>query len=83
MLLAFMRRLMNVMIGVGLICAGAYMLYGEIFFKMSGPGSRVFGAGLVFIGSGFAWLWYDFLGLIVVQRVIERRTTRTRNAPPR
>jgi hypothetical protein len=83
MLLAFMRRLMNVMIGVGLICAGAYMLYGEIFFKMSGPGSRIFGAGLVFIGSGFAWLWYDSLGPIILQWVIERRATRARNAPPK
>jgi hypothetical protein len=82
-MLTFMRRLMNVIISVGLICAGTYIVYGEIFFRMSGRGSRVFGAGLALIGGGIAWLWFDFLGPIVVRRIIEKRTTRAKNAPPK
>jgi hypothetical protein len=82
-MLTFMRRLMNVIISVGLICAGAYIVYGEVFFRMSGAGKRVFGAGLALIGAGIAWLWFDSLGPIVVQRIIDKRAARGKNAPPR
>jgi hypothetical protein len=79
----FMRRLVSVIISAGLICAGTYIVYGEMFFRMSGPGSRVFGAGLALVGGGIAWLWFDFLGPIVARRIIEKRAARTKNAPPK
>jgi hypothetical protein len=73
-MLTFMRRL---------ICTGTYIVYGEMFFRMSGGGRRVFGAGLALIGAGIAWLWFDFLGPIVVRRIIEKRAGRAKNAAPR
>jgi hypothetical protein len=69
-----MHRLMNVVLSVGLICAGAYMSYEEIFVRNSGPGSKLAAVGLIFIGSGIVWMWFDFLGPIIIRRIVEKRT---------
>jgi hypothetical protein len=66
-----MRQLTNVIISVGLICAGLYVLYEELFVRYSGIHGRYrpFGVGLVFIGSGVVWLWFYVLGPIVLKQL--------------
>jgi hypothetical protein len=56
-----MRRLTNFVVAVGLICLGAYFLYGELFVRFSDR-SKLLLVGLVFIASGVLWLWYEFVG---------------------
>ena len=55
-----MRQLMNLIVSVGLICAGLYVLYEELFVSYSGIHRRYqpFGIGLILFGSGFVWLWW-------------------------
>jgi hypothetical protein len=79
-----MRRIINFIASVGLICVGAYFVYQEVFVRYSGPGSKLFGAGLAFLGGGVVWLWFEFLGPIVIRRMIEKRaeSTRTKSGPP-
>ena len=66
-----MRRLMNFIISVGLIGAGLYILYEELFVRYSGIHGRYqpFGLGLVLIGSGVVWLWFYVVGDIVLKRL--------------
>jgi hypothetical protein len=66
-----MRQLMNVIVSVGLICAGLYVLYEELFVRYSGIHGRFrpFGVGLVLFGSGVVWLWFYCLGPIVLKRL--------------
>ena len=66
-----MRRLMNFIVSLGLICAGLYVLYEELFVSYSGIHGRYqpFAVGLVLIGSGFVWLWFYVVGDIVLKRL--------------
>jgi hypothetical protein len=77
-----MRRIIDFVASVGLICVGAYFVFYEVFVRYSGPGSKLFGAGLAFLGGGAVWLWFEFLGPIVIRRMIEKRTASTKNGPP-
>jgi hypothetical protein len=65
-----MRRLMNFIVSIGLIGAGLYALYEELFVRYSGIHGRYqpFGVGLVLIGSGVVWLWFYVVGDIVLTR---------------
>jgi hypothetical protein len=66
-----MRRLTNVVVSVGLICAGLYVLYEELFVRYSGIHGRYgpFGVGLALFGSGVVWLWFYCLGPMVLKRL--------------
>jgi hypothetical protein len=66
-----MRRLMNFIVSIALICAGLYILYGELFVGFSGGHGRYrpFGAGLALLGSGVVWLWFYVVGDIVLKRL--------------
>jgi divalent metal cation (Fe/Co/Zn/Cd) transporter len=48
---------------IGLICAGLFFLYEELFVRFSGSHGRygMFAAGLIFVGSGVHQLWFYFL----------------------
>jgi hypothetical protein len=48
-----MRQLMNFIVAIGLICAGLYVLYEELFVRYSGIHGRYgpFGVGLALFGS--------------------------------
>jgi hypothetical protein len=65
------RQLMNVIVSVGLISAGLYVLYEELFVRYSGIHGRYgpFGVGLALFGSGAVWLWFYCLGPIVLRRL--------------
>jgi hypothetical protein len=69
---AIMRQLMNVIVSIGLICAGLYVRYEELFVRYSGIHGRYgpFAVGLAFIGSGVVWLWFYCLGPIVLKRLL-------------
>jgi hypothetical protein len=62
---------MRFVVSVGLICAGLYVLYEELFVGYSGIHGRYrpFGLGLALIGIGVVWLWFYFLGPIVLKRL--------------
>lgn len=66
-----MRRLMNFVIAVGLVCAGLYVLYEELFVSYSGIHGRYrpFTVGLILIGSGAVWLWFYVVGDFVLKRL--------------
>ena len=66
-----MNFLMNFIVSVGLICAGLYVVYEELFVRYSGIHGRYqpFGIGLALIGSGVVWLWFYVLGSIVLKRL--------------
>jgi hypothetical protein len=66
-----MRRLMNFFVSVGLILAGLYVLYEELFVSYSGIHGRYqpFTVGLVLIGSGVVWLWFYVVGDIILKRL--------------
>ena len=66
-----MRQLMNVIISVGLICAGLYVVYEELFVSYSDIHGRYgpFGVGLALFGSAVVWLWFYCLGPIVLKRL--------------
>jgi hypothetical protein len=70
-MLMAMRWLYNFIVSVGLICAGLYVVYEELFVRYSGIHGRYrpFGVGLVLIGSGVVWLWFYCLGPIVLKRL--------------
>jgi divalent metal cation (Fe/Co/Zn/Cd) transporter len=72
-----MRHLMNLIVSVGLIYAGVYVLYEELFVSYSGIHGRYqpFGIGLILFGSGVVWLWWYLVGPIVLKRL-------TREEPP-
>jgi hypothetical protein len=67
-----MRRLMNFIISTGLIAAGLYVFYEELFVRYSGLHGRYepLGVGLILVGSGVVWLWYYVIGDIVLKRLI-------------
>jgi hypothetical protein len=66
-----MRQLMSFIVSVGLICAGLYVVYAELFVRYSGIHGRhgPFRVDLVLIDSGVVWLWFYFLGPIVLKRL--------------
>jgi hypothetical protein len=66
-----MQRLMNFIFALGLICAGLYVLYEELFVRYSGIHGRYqpFAVGLILIGSGAGWLWFYVVGDIVLKRL--------------
>ena len=66
-----MRRLMNFIVSVGLVCAGLYVLYEELFVRYSGIHGRYrpIGVGLALIGCGVVWLWFYVVGEIVLKRL--------------
>jgi hypothetical protein len=66
-----MRRLMNFIVSLGLICAGLYVLYEELFVRYSGIHGRYqpFGVGLILVGSGVGWLWFYVVGDLVLKRL--------------
>jgi hypothetical protein len=66
-----MRLLMNLIVSFGLICAGLYVVYAELFVRYPGIHGRYqpLGVGLVFLGSGVVWLWFYVLGPIVLKRL--------------
>jgi membrane protein implicated in regulation of membrane protease activity len=82
-MLIYMRRIMNFVIAIGLICLGAYFLYGELFVRFSGR-SKFLVVGLVFVASGVLWLWYEFVGPVVLRRMIEKRdaAAKAKSGPP-
>jgi hypothetical protein len=57
------KRLFSFIASIGLICAGMYVLYAELFIRFSGGHGRynMFGVGLILIGSGVVQLWFGFL----------------------
>jgi hypothetical protein len=69
-----MRRLMNLVVAIGLMGAGLYVLYEELFVRYSGIHGRYqpFGVGLVLLGSGVVWLWFYVVGDIVLKRLTGR-----------
>lgn len=50
-------------------------MYEELFVRYSGIHGRYrpFGVGLVLLGSGVVKLWFDFLGPIVLKKMLEYR----------
>jgi hypothetical protein len=74
-MLTGVRQAMNFIVSVGLICAGLYVVYAELFVRYSGGGGRyrIFGVGLVLIGSGLVWLWFYLLGPIVLKRLAREK----------
>jgi hypothetical protein len=67
-----MRRLMNLIVSVGLMGAGVYVLYEELFVRYSGIHGRYqpFAVGLVLLGSGAGWLWFYVVGDIILKRLV-------------
>jgi hypothetical protein len=57
-----MRRLLSLIASIGLICAGAYFVYGEVSFGLTLHG-RLLAVGMILIAIGVARLWFDFMGL--------------------
>jgi hypothetical protein len=74
-MLAVMRWLVNFIVSVGLMCAGLYVLYEELFVSYSGIHGRYrpFGVGLALLGSGIVWLWFYCLGPFVLKKILEHR----------
>jgi hypothetical protein len=70
-----MRRLTKFIGSIALICAGLYVLYEELLVRYSGIHGRYgpFWVGLVLFGSGAFQLWFEFLGPIVLKKILERR----------
>jgi divalent metal cation (Fe/Co/Zn/Cd) transporter len=70
-----MRHLMNLIVSVGLIYAGVYVLYEELFVSYSGIHGRYqpFGIGLILFGSGVVWLWWYLVGPIVLKRLTREK----------
>jgi hypothetical protein len=66
-----MRRTINFIIALGLICAGLYVLYEELFVQYSGIHGRYqpFAVGLALLGSGVGWLWFYGAGDIILKRL--------------
>jgi hypothetical protein len=62
---------MNFIVSVGLMGAGLYVLYEELFVSYSGIGGRYrpFGVGLALVGCGVVWLWFYVVGDIVLKRL--------------
>jgi len=66
-----MRQFWSLIVSVGLICAGLYVMYKELFVRYSGIHDRysVVGVGVVFFGSGVVLLWFYVLGPMVLKRL--------------
>jgi hypothetical protein len=66
-----MRLLMDLIVSIGLICAGLYVMYAQLFVRYSAIHGRYgpFGLGLALTGSGIVWLWFYVLGPIVLERL--------------
>lgn len=66
-----MRRLVNLVVSIGLVVAGLYVLYEELFVRYSGIHGRYqpFAVGLVLLGSGIGWLWFYVVGDSVLKRL--------------
>jgi hypothetical protein len=62
---------MNLIVSVGLIGAGLYVLHEELFVSYSGIHGRYqpFGVGLGLLGSGVVWLWFYVVGDIILKRL--------------
>jgi hypothetical protein len=69
-MLAVMRWLVNFIVSVGLMCAGLYVLYEELFISYSGIHGRYrpFGLGLALL---------DCLGPFVLKKILEHRPDHT------
>jgi hypothetical protein len=67
-----MRRLMNLIVSIGLTGAGLYVLYEELFVRYSGIHGRYqpFAVGLILLGSGAGWLWFYVVGDIILKRLV-------------
>jgi hypothetical protein len=66
-----MRRLMNFLVSAGLICAGLYVLYEELFVRYSGLHGRYqpLSVGLILLGSGVVWLWFYVVGDVILKHL--------------
>jgi hypothetical protein len=66
-----MRRIANFIISLGLIFAGAYVLYEELFVQYSDIHGRYqpFTVGLILVGSGLGWLWFYGVGDIILKHL--------------
>jgi divalent metal cation (Fe/Co/Zn/Cd) transporter len=66
-----LRQLMNFIVSIGLIGAGLYVMYEELFVRYSSIHGRYrpIGVGLALIGCGVVWLWFYLLGPIVLKRL--------------
>jgi hypothetical protein len=71
-----MRQLWNLIVSIGLICVGLYVMYEELFVRYSGIHGRYqpLGVGLVFFGSGVVWLWFYIVGPIVLRKILKARS---------
>jgi hypothetical protein len=71
LVVAVVRQLWNFIVSIGLMCAGLYVLYEELFVSYSGIHGRYrpAGVGLVLFGSGVVWLWFYVLGPMVLKRL--------------
>ena len=74
-MLTGVRQAMNFIVSVGLICAGLYVVYEELFVRYSGIHGRYrpFGVGLALIGCGVVWLWFYVVGEIVLKRLARKK----------
>jgi len=63
---------MNFIVSAGLIAAGLYVFYEELFVRYSGLHGRYqpLAVGLILVGSGVVWLWYYVIGDIILKRLI-------------
>ena len=57
------KRVFNFVASIGLICAGLYVFYAELFVSYSGSHGRynMFAVGLILIGCGAFQLWFYFI----------------------
>lgn len=57
------KRLFSFIASIGLICAGLYVLYAELFVSFSDSHGRynMFAVGLILIGSSASQIWFYFL----------------------
>jgi hypothetical protein len=56
-----MRRLASVIVSIGSICAGVYLVYGELVFGLT-LHSKLLPAGAALIAIGAVRLWLSYLG---------------------
>jgi hypothetical protein len=57
-----MRRVLSTIVSIGLICAGAYFVYGELSYGLT-LHSKFLAVGAAMIAIGVVRLWLDYLGL--------------------
>lgn len=68
--MATIKRLFTFIGSIGLICAGLYVFYAELFvsFSHSHGRSSMFAFGLVLISCGAYQLWFEFLLPALIRR---------------